>query len=352
MKLREREPNVFRFMFSPSRPPKGRERVALENRRELLRTMEASVAEATARLRVLVEEADLDALRLRHGFVRLEIPTAKDASDRRAPAAEHRPSATRLMSPHGIALPFNLIALLEAQTRTKPGKKPSGNPMPLRGGGSQPAWSDYLATDAVDSGTGRGRQTVMDKKVLQLHRTLKRLRAEKLVDLPNVTAKRGTYEGFLLNREDGRRLQTPDHYRVPEGEDEFFAVPLSMFTNGWIYVLEDSELALLLITARNRHLHGAEEQPLRGGVRVMNYGLGPDSFEAAYRVLEYLGLIEVSSDYRRHQSGRVHNYAKTGADPHQLLFLPEGLERPAAATFLVEIEDQLAQPEPTDDGQE
>ena len=106
------------------------------------------------------------------------------------------------------------------------------------------------------------------------------------------------YEGFLLNMEDGRRQWSNDLYRVPDEDRDFFTVPLTLFTRGWIYVLEDSELALVLITARNRSLHGDEEQPLRGGTRVTNYGLGPDSFEA-HPVLDYLGLIDVSSDYRR-----------------------------------------------------
>lgn len=146
----------------------------------------------------------------------------------------------------------------------------------------------------------------------------------------------------------GYFFMATDIYRVPEKEPDFFIVPLTLFTSSWIYVLEDSELALLLITARNRHLHDDEELPLRGGTRIVNHGLGPDSFEA-HRVLDYLGLIDVRSDYRRQPDGRVADYKEKGAEPHKLLFHPDALETSAIPTFLGEIENQLAKPQPIDE---
>ncbi|MBN2447245.1 MAG: hypothetical protein JXO22_10990 [Phycisphaerae bacterium] len=345
--LERRRHNIF--WPSISRSPKGRERAVLAKRCDRLRAMQTSVDAATEHLRLLPSENSLDALRLRHGFVRLTVGTTKDASDRAAPPLEYRPSATRLLSPNGIALKFCLIALLEAQARTKPGTRPGDNPWPLRGNGSQRGWTDFVATGAVNTGSGRGRSSAVDKNLRQVQSALKRLHAEHLVDLPNAAARHKKYEGFLLNREDGRRQWFNDLYRVPDDDREFFTVPLTLFTRGWIYVLQDSELALLLITARNRSLHGAEEQPLRGGTRVTNHGLGPDAFEA-HRVLDYLGLIDVSSDYRRQEDGRVADYETEGAEPHRLLFHPDALEHSAVPTFLAEIEDQLAKPQPADDG--
>jgi hypothetical protein len=330
------------FSLSPSRPPRGRERIVLAKRCERLRELQASIEESTTNLQNLVSAGTLDAFRLRHGFVRLERPSARDASDRSAPDSEHRPPSTRLMSPNGIALRFYLIALLEAQVRTRAGARPGDNPMALRGEGPEIGWSDFVATSAVASGEGRTRMSLLDKKVRQLQTTLKRLDAENLVDLPNKKRTQGKYERFLLNRDDARHHHVTDLYRVPNADESTFAVPLELFTRGWIYVLEDSELALLLITARNFSKYGQQQQPLPGGVRVMNYGLGQDSFEA-HRVLEYLGLIDVSSDYRRQSNGQVADYDTKGpADPHKLLFIPAGLEKHAVTTFLTAIQDQLA----------
>jgi hypothetical protein len=308
--------------------------------------MQASVDEATERITELITAGDVDTLRLRHGFVRQDTsPAADNASDRTAPAREDRPSATRLLSPNGIALPFYLTALLEAQARTKPGTKPGENPLPLKGKASQLGWTHLVATAAESSGSGRTRSTVVDKKLRQIHSALKRLKGENLVDCPNYAAAHGKYEGFLLNMEDERRRRTNDLYRVPEHEEAYFTVPLSLFTSGWIHVLEDSELALLLITARNRHLHGDEELALPGGIRTIHHGLSQDAFEA-HRVLDYLGLIDVTSDYRRQSDGRVHKYDEHGAEPHKLLFHPDALENSAIPAFLTAIENQLAKPEP------
>lgn len=308
--------------------------------------MQASVEEATERINELIAAGNIDTLRLRHGFVRQETsPAADNASDRTAPAREHRPSATRLLSPNGIALPFYLTALLEAQARTKPGTKPGDNPLPLKGNASQLGWTHLVATGAESSGRGRTRSTVVDKNLRQIQSALKRLKAESLVDCPNFAAAHGKYEGFLLNMEDERRRSTNDLYRVPEHEEAYFTVPLALFTSGWIHVLEDSELALLLITARNRHLHGDEELPLPGNIRVVHHGLSQDAFEA-HRVLDYLGLIDVTSDYRRQTDGRVHKYNENGAEPHKLLFQPEALKDSAIPAFLDAIEKQLARPEP------
>lgn len=337
------------FRPSISRPPRGRERIVLAKRCERLRQMQASVEEATERLTELITAGDVGALRLRHGFVRQETSKAADhASDRSAPAREDRPPATRLLSPNGIALSFELTALLEAQARTKPGTKPGENPLPLRGSASELGWTHLVATGAQSSGSGRTRSTVVDKKLRQIHSALKRLRAENLIDCPNAAAAHGKYEGFLLNREDERRGRTSDLYRVPEHGDAYFTVPLTLFTSGWVHVLDDSELVLLLITARNRDLHGDEELGLSGGIRVVNHGLGPDAFEA-HRVLDYLGLIDVTSDYRRQSDGRVYKYKEQGAEPHKLLFQPDALQKSAIPTFLTEIENQLAKPEPDAD---
>lgn len=336
--------NIFRN--SISRPPKGRERTVLAKRCERLRLMQESIAEAAEQLRTLTASASIDTLRLRHGYVRLDTsPAAENASDRSAPERQHRPSATRLLSPNGIALRFHLIALLEAQTRTKPGTRPGPSPRLLRGTGAQPGWTHLVATGATNTGQGRTRSTVVDKKLRQLHSAIKRLDEENLVDLPHIAAAHNKHEGFLLTMEDERRRHTNDLYRVPDDPHEYFNVPLELFTNGWIYTLEDSELALLLITARNLDLHGAQELPLRGSIRIINHGLSQDAFKA-HRVLDYLALIDVLPDHRRRAGGKVANYKDAGTEPHRLLFHPQALHAPAVPTFLDVIQQQLERPEP------
>ena len=327
------------FDYSIARPPNNRERETLVARRRRLESMAHSITEATQHLRDLTGLPPLQAVRIRHGFVRRSIPTAEATSDRKAPAIEHRPSSTRLMSPNGIALEFELIALLEAQSRTDPGRRPAGNPMPLRGTSSHPGWTDFIATSATASGDGRHRMSVIDKKSRQLVQTLNRLKAEGLVDLPNADRGRDKHEEFLLMFEDVRHGRTNGLYEVPK--DEYFTVPTTLFANGWIYVLEDSELALLLIAARMRSQHGDEAQPLGATTRLLHYGLARDSFEA-HRVLAYLGLIDVIADINRSPDGTTAGFKAKGAQPHKLLFHPEVLEQQALPTILQTIDHQLA----------
>lgn len=329
-----------------SRAPNEKERIALGRRRDRLARMNAlrTVDEACDQLSQLVASGPvgpLEELRLLDGFVRLDVPLAPDASDRSAPKPEHRPSSTRLMSPNGIALPFELIALLEAQSRTAPGDRAVGTETPLRRAtGTNVGWCDYIASTATASGSGKHRMGVLDKKLRQLQKTLDRLADENLVQLPNRNAGQGKHEGFILLSEDGVRRRTNALYSVPVVG--FFTVPVSLFTNGWVHVLEDSELALLLIAARLRQKYGDVIVPLEAAPRLLHYGLSRDAFEA-HNMLDRLGLLEVEQDSERHADGKVRKYLTRGARPHGLRFLPAGLDKPALPSVAAEVQRRLDQ---------
>lgn len=328
--------------FSIARPPNARERAILHSRLARLSAMEDSAAAATARLQALHERrsTQLESLRLRHGYVRREsADLAVDTSDRSAPDRKFRPPSTRLMSPRGRAQSFFLTALFEAQTRLEPGQAATASQLPIVAENTCTGWTDYVATDAKAATDGRIFASVPAKKGRQIESALHRLASENLVSL--------TASSFVLMREDARPTGDNDVYRVPEHEGSFFTVPLQLFTNGWIHVLEDSELILLLIAARMRFQHGDEAQPLRSGPRKLNYGLSRDSFEAAHRMLDYLGILTVISDYQRSSDGKVDDFAKRGAKPHLLRLNPEALDTPAYPTITDTIATQIRRSEDT-----
>ncbi|MDO3013294.1 hypothetical protein P5V34_04740 [Mycobacteroides abscessus subsp. abscessus] len=287
------------FRPNISRPPTPRERAALIARRNRLQASSTSVDAATEHLRVLADRQPLDNLRVREQFIRLLAPAADvDTSDRSASSRRHRPPCTRLMSGRGSAIPFLLTALLEAQSRTAPGHKCHSNTTPLRGHtGAATGWTEYIATDAQASANGRTLTTVRDKKIRQIVSSLNRLHSENLVFLPHRDDPQGKYENFLILREDGSPTADNDAYSVPE--HDYFPVPITLFTRGWIHVLEDSELTLLLITARLRHKRGPQLQPLDATARKLHYGLSRDAFEAGHRMLDYLEIADVVSDICR-----------------------------------------------------
>ncbi|AGC61006.1 hypothetical protein MULP_00977 [Mycobacterium liflandii 128FXT] len=334
----------FLFELSIARPPNVRECAILKARLDRLTQMEQSVAHAGARLQELFSGRVTPPgdFRIRHGFVRLFNPdAAADTTNRNATKRDQRPPATRLMSPRGRSLSFLLIALFEAQLRLAPGQPATRNELPLKAENDRTGWTDYVATDARDATEGRIFVDVPTKKARQIHSSLVRLHNENLISVPPAKGRR-RYQDFVLKREDARPGGDNSVYRVPEHDGEFFFVPASLFTNGWIHVLEDSELALLLIAARMRSKHGDVPRPLPAGPRKLHYGLSRDSFEAGHRVLDYLDILDVISDYRRNEDGKVDGFADRGAQPHLLKFHPEALDRPAFPTIIDTITEQIA----------
>ena len=340
-------PRLF-FELSIARPPNARERAVLATRLDRLAQMEQSTADADARLQALAagRSSPPGDIRLRHGFVRLFNPDSNaDTSSRKATSREQRPPSTRLMSPRGRALSFLLIALFEAQMRLAPGQAAARNELPLKAENDCAGWTDYIATDAQDATEGRIFISVRTKKARQIQSSLTRLCDENLVSVPPAAGRHRRFEDFVLMREDALPTGDNDVYRVPEHESAFFTVPSSLFTNGWIHVLEDSELVLLLIAARMRSRHGDTPQPLPSGPRKLHYGLSRDSFEAAHRMLDYLGILDVISDYQRNADGKVDGFRDRGAQPHLLRFHPEALDKPAYPTIVDTIKDQIAKAE-------
>jgi hypothetical protein len=338
----------YLFELSIARPPNARERAVLKARLDRLTQMEQSVAHAGARLQELLAGRSTSPgdVRIRHGFVRLFVPdSAVDTTNRNATRRDQRPPSTRLMSPRGRALSFFLIALFEAQMRLAPGQAATRNELPLKAENDRTGWTDYIATDAQDATEGRIFVDVPTKKARQIQSSLVRLHNENLISVPPAKARHRRYQDFVLKREDARPRGDNSVYRVPEHDSEFFTVPASLFTSGWIHVLEDSELVLLLIAARMHSKHGGVPRPLPSGPRKLNYGLSRDSFEAGHRVLDYLGILDVISDYQRNEDGKVDGFADRGAQPHLLRFHPETFDKPAFPTIIDTITEQIAKSE-------
>ncbi|MGW6033333.1 hypothetical protein ACWFOS_06715 [Gordonia terrae] len=333
------------FELSVARPPNPRERAVLEARLNRLAQMEQSVADAGHWLRELMEDRVSPAgdVRLRHGFVRLFAPdSSADTTNRNATRREQRPPSTRLMSPRGRSLSFFLIALFEAQMRLEPGQPAAPNEIPLKATNDHTGWTDFIATDAQDFVKGRHYADVPAKKARQIQSSLVRLHKENLVSLA-FKGRQRLYDEFMLKSEDARPHSDNRFYRVPESG--YFTVPAWLFTNGWIHVLEDSELVLLLIAARMRCEHGDEPQPLPSGPRKLNYGLSRDSFEAGHRMLAYLDVLDVISDFQRSADGKVDGFSDRGAQPHLLRFHPKALDRPSFPTITTTIKEQIARSE-------
>ena len=270
---------------------------------------------------------------VRNEFVHMAlsgVPLPGDPSDRRLSNKEDRPPAARLITPRGAVLRVFLTALFEAQTRTRPGQHP-GNTRPLasRAGGVT-SWIDLLASDAEPYGTGKHRMSVSAKKTRQMESAIDRLAKEELVELTR-TGKPGTkkYEDFLLMHEGGRRPHGPNlPYNVPVvPPEQAFPVPVTLFTNGWIHVLEDTELSFILMMAASHHAMGGQPFTITADNRLLRFGMTHDGYEA-HMMLSRLALVTVTPDDRRRPDGTVEDFNSEGIGASPRAQLHPGRLRP------------------------
>lgn len=326
-----------------SRPPNSREAKALRGRLARLGRAEKSIKTSTKHFLWLAEgRVPGDVLRFRTGYSVLTDAVEAGGSDRVLPPKEKRPPVTRLMSPRGAALRLHLLALADAQFRGRAGRA-TKNVRPLRpGSSSDVGWSDLLASEAVMKGDGKYYATAQDKRVRQIHSALDALKGAGLVELPHQARGAGKYEEFELLEESASRVvgEDPVRYRVPKKSDATFSLPDAFVTKGWVHVLADTEVALLLMVACGRHSIDTGVVAIPAYHRVQHYGLGRDAFEA-HHWLQRFGLLEVV-EVGRHSDGRSEDYEDEGSSLHRLSLNLDGFEADAVLTVRSVIEGQLA----------
>lgn len=290
---------------------------------------------AAAKVAVEKAEAELGApgrlatrgLVLRTGFVYRPTPAPAYASDRRVPKREHRPPATRIASSQGAALRLYLMALAENQIRLRAGASAT-NPLPIDGRGSV-SWIDLVASTAARSTSPGGTYLkAKDKMLRTVTGALKTLEDANLVHLPHATKAKGKFEQFVLLDETGSGAD----YELPRKVDDTFSLPAAFITNGWLHVLEDSEIALLLMVAcgRGSEPFGPGLVAINGETRLLHYGIARDPFTAAHRSLEQFGLLDVHQ-VDRWPDGRSMGNARS---LHRLELLPGGFDKDARTTVL------------------
>lgn len=176
------------------------------------------------------------------------------------------------------------------------------------------------------------------KRLRQVKDTIGILARDYLVDLPRKDAGGNKYERFELLHEGGqRRIGAPLPYQLPKAsEKDTFAVPLSLFTRGWIHVLEDTELAVLLMLCALGA--GTAEVALGADERAMRYGISRDAFDG-HQLLERVGLVEVVRDPERLPSGKVQGCSMSGAHlmPRRFRLLADALDVDAYSAVVAEV---------------
>lgn len=284
---------------------------------------------------------------LRSGFSRL--PQPQDVmvySDRRVPERHLRPPATRLMRSRGCSLQFFLVALFEAQCRTRPGAVVRPNTRPLK---PRPqtadlaSWVDLVGADADISRIRSGNRSInnLERRARQVRQALQTLAASdvQLVDLDDPGAARPYHRFRLMNEAGSRAVGGAVPYAVPvAGEPNLFSLDSRFFTNGWATVLDDAELAFLCMVADMQARAGSSEPvPIDGQTRVGYYCLGTDGYQS-HHLLQKAGLLRVTRPVVRRPDGTF-KASSSGQDeiegaPLKFALVREGFRLSALQTIM------------------
>lgn len=287
-------------------------------------------------------------LRLRVPFSCLDTPIASDrVSDRSAPELELRPPASRIITSQGAALRLYLTIVAAAHVSTKPGKKYQ-NTIPLIGDSQLLGWDDLVASPAVPSGRGRNLWMTRDKKARTLRNALENLNRAGLVHLRGDPGTRGRHEQFVVLSDIGlQNTGAPLQYIVPTAREDHFQLPAGFVTKGWLSVLEDSEIVVLLMLACGRHSLQKwdvnfdiqdREVAISGEDRLLYYGIHRDRFATACKTLSWFGLIQVREIDRHPDDGRAEDGA---AQLHRIRLVPDAFDEEALGVARDVIRTQL-----------
>ncbi|MBL0886890.1 hypothetical protein [Myceligenerans indicum] len=331
-----------------SRPLTGKQRQALSKRLARLESevMSESVEGARNAFKLMAGRELRRPLRVRSGFAYwADAPESRTVSDRSAPPKKDRPPATRIVSPRGVALRFVLTMIALQQARHSKAGSRATNDVPIRPtSGRDHGWADLIAS-ATPHADGLMYHTPLDKKVRHVQSALNALSGAHLVEL-EPGGKRPTYNGFRLLDECAglnRPGSTLLPYTTPDREDSCLALPAAFINEGWIHVLEDSEIALLLMVACGiGNLEPGPQVAIPSRVRLLKYGIGRDSYSTAHPMLARFGLLEVEEIGRR-DDGRVLQYGGDDGEAHvhRLQLMNDAFEGPALETVTNAIKDAL-----------
>jgi hypothetical protein len=315
-------------------PPKdGKVEVRLDALRELRRgELPAVTAEA---IRLWQGGLQPTGIRVRRAYLRND--KLKSVEDERKPLPmEERPLAARMITPKGVALKLHLMMLFAAQCSAKPGKAWK-NPHPVEPTPqSDYSWVGLIATVARYRGPGIQGASVATNKRRQVTEALKKLEGLNLIR-PTKGPGRAR-QGFDLLHESGKSTPAAGvPYTVPTDAELFVEVPREFFTEGWVHVLTNSEIAALLMWLDAlKYDRMATSDPslfvtrVTSAVRQGAYGLGREAYET-HQQLDAFQLLDVLRPEKRHYDGRWQEFAKDSSDLacHRVALTPNGFNRDA-----------------------
>lgn len=290
------------------------------------------------------------ALRLRPAFIARPRPLpAEEMSDTQRQTA-NLPPAVALYAPRGVALQLELVALFLAQCADVGTVRRQGLlelPVTASAARLKTCWNDVLVMEASTS-DGNVVVTRDGNRARQIKSALDTLSspAIALAILPDRSRARGKYLRVQLLHEGGARPEgAPIAYKVPTARESTIDVPADFFTQGWVHLLTDAEIATWLSVRHYAQSYRAGDEDtgmmITGSLRKSVYGLNKEAW-GSHRMLERFGLLRVQTNNRR-RNGQLEHFdpEDKNALPNSLWLTDDGLARDAVYAVRAGIAEAL-----------
>lgn len=252
----------------------------------------------------------------------------------RTPSKERLPPLARLISPRGLSLQLELLALFVAQAAPERIGREGQLRVPLQASINDTSWADLvLAHTTADPQASRAVRS-MDNRLRQLRYAFDVLSEPSLglVELPRHGARTGKYDDLRLMNELGTRpTGAPVPYQPPAGTETALQIPVDFWLQGWVHVLTDSEVAAWLMFRNAQATLPSSDGKIvvHGDMRLRLYGLSKEVWNS-YRLLERFGLLGVDRPTGRRRDGTWQDFDKNEPPvPHLFWPTDEGLAKPA-----------------------
>jgi hypothetical protein len=234
-----------------------------------------------------------------------------------------------------------LLVLFMAQA--KRGAAPHFLDLPLSATRSKDVgWEDLIVT-ASGPGRGSASRKMHEKRAASARSALARLSRPdiSLLELPRSGKRKGGYDEVRLFEDVGpRKVGLPVRYSVPTAGKGVVTVPVDFFLKGWIYVLEDTEIATYLMYRRLCSLSSPSH--ISADDRETRFGIKQSAWEQ-YWLLESSGLVVVEADENRRADGTFIDQS-AGATPrnHRFTLRDEGLAADALSMVWAAIDGRTS----------
>lgn len=302
-----------------------------------------TVEQASAALSLIHQRGRAPAsIQLRRDFLarRAWIPVAGD----RDKTARSKPALATLVARRGLGLRLELTLLFLLQCHHRSTQR---IPLPLLPDLEDPASLGLISLFATGNRPRKGskyKRGVTKMRTAQVTGALDTLQELRLAELHKTPEDQNDYSQVWLNVEFGPLSVDHQRYRPPTATTPVVSIPIEFFTQGWIQVLTDSEIANWLMwrdvgLMRTPAATTADDLFIDADLRLGTYDLTRDTWDT-HLMLGQLGLVNArQGDLHLGQtSDGEDNYRR---EPHVFDLDDAPLKRPALPAVKTAVEWDL-----------